>query len=138
MNAVKEGKTFVFFLFCGGIAAVVELGGRWLVNFWLPYKAAIIVGRLAGMLVAFLLFKFMVFKTANTGQTQREGAWFILVNLLAILQVLVISVGLADYLFPWLGMDFHPKDIAHIIGVTTTAVSSFIGHKFFTFKQEAQ
>ncbi|HBT97378.1 MAG TPA: hypothetical protein DEB25_07005 [Desulfobulbaceae bacterium] len=138
MNAKQESKTFVFFLFCGGIAAVVELGGRWLVNFWLSYSAAIIIARLAGMLVAFLLFKFLVFKTAGSGRAQREGGWFVLINLLAMLQVWLVSVGLANYVFPWAGMNFHAKDIAHFIGVSTTALSSFIGHRLFTFKKEAK
>jgi putative flippase GtrA len=101
------------------------------------------------MLVAFLLFKFLVFKTAGSGRAQREGGWFVLVNLLAMLQVWVVSVGLAHSIFPWAGVDFHyalpgstrelaPEDIAHFIGVSTTALSSFLGHKFFTFKKEAQ
>jgi len=56
---------------------------------------------------------------------------------------------MTDYLFPWAGMDYQyavpwtksylePKDIAHFIGVSTTALSSFIGHKFFTFKKDAK
>jgi len=149
MNPGQETKTFIFFLFCGGIAAVVELGSRWLVNPWLSYSMAIVVGRLTGMLVAFLLFKFFVFKTAGSGRSQKEGGWFIAVNLLAALQVWLISVGLAHYVFPWAGVDFHyalpgtarefePKDIAHFIGVSTTALSSFFAHKFFTFKKEVQ
>jgi len=149
MNTKQESKTFVFFLFCGGIAAVVELGSRWLVNFWLSYSSAIVIARLCGMLVAFFLFKFLVFKTAGSGRAQREGGWFVAVNLLAALQVWLISVGLAHYVFPWAGIDFHyalpgttrglePKDIAHFIGVSTTALSSFFGHKFFTFKKEAR
>ena len=136
MKARQETKTFIFFLFCGGIAAVVEVAGRWLINFCLSYSLAIVMARLAGMLVAFLLFKFLVFKTAGSGRAQRETGWFILVNLLAILQVWLISVGLADYVLPWLGMDYRAKDIAHVIGVSTTAFSSFLGHKFFTFKKK--
>jgi len=151
MNSRQERKTFLFFLFCGGLAAAVEIGGRWLLNLWLSYTMAIVVARLAGMLVAFLLFKFLVFKTAGSGRAQREGGWFILVNLLAMLQVWLISVGLADYIFPWLGMPpqtrFHllawmviitRQDIAHFIGVSTTAFSSFLGHKFFTFKKRTE
>jgi len=138
MNAARETKTFAFFLFCGGIAAAVELSSRRLVNFWLSYSLAIVVGRLAGMLVAFLLFKFFVFKTASSGRGQAEGGWFILVNLLAMLQVWLVSVGLADYFFPWIGMVFYPRDIAHFVGVSTTALSSFIGHKFFTFKTDTK
>ena len=151
MNTRQETRTFFFFLFCGGIAAAVEIGGRWLVNFWLSYDISIVIARLSGMLVAFLLFKFMVFKTAGSGRAQREGGWFVLVNLLAMLQVWLISIGLADYVVPWLGMDHQfrfrvstrvltimPRDIAHFIAVSTTALSSFIGHKLFTFKKETK
>jgi|TARA_B100000315_G_scaffold100179_1_gene92102 putative flippase GtrA len=46
----------------------------------------------------------------------------------------VISVGLAQYIFPSIAFDFHPHAIAHAAGVAFPVFTSFIGHKYFSFK----
>jgi len=102
--------TFMLFVACGGLAAGANIASRWLLSFWLPYPAAIVLAYLVGMLTAFLLFKFFVFNSGHSKRTPRETLWFIAVNALALLQTLGISLGLADYVFPRLGMRFHPHD----------------------------
>jgi len=44
------------------------------------------------------------------------------------------SVVLADYFFPSVGFAYHPKEIAHAIGIMIPALTSFIGHKYLTFR----
>lgn len=130
--------TFLSFVVCGGAAAGVNLGSRWAFSHWLPYPAAITLAYLLGMFTAFLLFKFFVFDSAKSKRVVRETFWYITVNALALLQTLGISIGLADYLFPWIGMHEHPRDIAHAIGVAFPIVTSFFGHKYLTFTKESQ
>ena len=59
-----------------------------------------------------------------------------LVNIVALGFVWVISVGLARVVFPAIGMTWHANDIAHLIGVLAPAVTSFIGHRFYTFARK--
>jgi len=127
--------TFMSFLFCGGLAAGANLGSRWLFSHWLPYIAAIVLAYLVGMLTAFLLFKFFVFNSAKSKRIPRETIWFIAVNALALLQTLGISLGLADYVFPWLGMRFYSQDIAHCLGVAFPVLTSFFAHNRLTFRK---
>jgi putative flippase GtrA len=129
---------FASFAVCGGIAACANLGSRWLFSHRLPYPAAIVLAYMVGMLTAFLLFKFFVFDSARSKRVLREALWFLAVNAFALLQTLAISIGLADCLFPWLGMRWHPYDIAHGIGVAFPIMTSFFGHKYFTFSREPQ
>ena len=62
---------------------------------------------------------------------------FTIVNLFALLQVWLLSVGLANWLFPKLGFTWHAELIAHTIGVLSPVVTSYYGHKLFTFRPAA-
>jgi putative flippase GtrA len=130
--------TFLSFVVCGSVAACANLGSRQLFSHWLPYPAAIVLAYLVGMLTGFLLFKFFVFNGAKSKRVVRETFWFIAVNAFALLQTLGISIGLADYVFPWLGMHFYPYDAAHCIGVAFPVITSFFGHNCLTFSKERQ
>jgi len=52
----------------------------------------------------------------------------------AIIQTYIISVGLVEYGFPYLGFDFYPEAVAHAVGVIFPVFTSFFGHKYFSFK----
>ena len=133
----KKHRQFLRFLLCGGIAALVNVGSRCLFNLIVGYRTFIVLAFFMGLLTAFVLFKYVVFKASNTGALSREGLWFFLVNMLALTQTLLISIGLAEYLFPWLGMTWHAATIAHMAGVGAPVVTSYWGHKYITFGRNA-
>jgi hypothetical protein len=58
---------------------------------------------------------------------------FGLVNVAAAAQVWLVSVGLAEWLFPRIGYRFHSDDTAHIIGVISPILASYYGHKHYSF-----
>jgi putative flippase GtrA len=126
-------KDFLMFLLTGGFAAAVNWGSRIVYNIWMPYSAAIVVAYITGMITAFILAKLFVF-TRSTQSTARSVFFFTLVNLVAVLQTWAVSVGLAYYLFPRLGLNWHTRDIAHLIGVAVPVFTSYLGHKKWTFK----
>ncbi|TDG09048.1 GtrA family protein [Paraburkholderia guartelaensis] len=126
-------KNFLMFLLTGGFAAAVNWSSRILYNLWMPYSAAIVVAYITGMITAFILAKMFVF-TESKQSTHRSVFFFTLVNLVAVVQTWAVSVGLAYYVFPKLGMTWHDRDIAHLVGVVVPVFSSYIGHKKFSFK----
>jgi putative flippase GtrA len=128
-------RKFLLFLLTGGFAAAVNWGSRMLYNLWMPYSAAIVVAYLTGMVTAFVLAKLFVF-TETTQTTGRSALWFTLVNLVAVLQTWVVSVGLAYHVFPAIGMHWHSRDIAHLVGVVVPVFSSYIGHKKLSFRHQ--
>ena len=126
-------REFLVFLLTGGFAAAVNWGSRIVYNIWMPYSSAIIVAYITGMITAFILAKLFVFKS-STQSTGRSVFFFTLVNLVAVLQTWAVSVGLAYWLFPRLGMNWHDRDIAHLIGVAIPVFTSYVGHKRWSFK----
>ncbi len=128
-------KRFVSFLICGGVAALVNIVSRWFFYRFMPYWAAIVLAYFIGMLIAFTLFKFVVFNSSASKRTPNEVLWYTLVNVLALAQTFLVSIGLADYVFPALNMTFYPRDTAHIIGVGVPVVSSYLGPRRFTFRK---
>ncbi|AGW91649.1 hypothetical protein N234_16590 [Ralstonia pickettii DTP0602] len=126
-------RTFLLFLLTGGFAATVNWTSRIVYNLWLPYSYAIVAAYLTGMVTAFVLAKVFVF-TTSTQSTGRSALIFTLVNIAAVLQTWGVSVVLAYYLLPALGVISHSKEIAHLFGVAVPVVTSYIGHKKYSFR----
>lgn len=132
-NRGLVSRKFLLFLLTGGFAAAVNAGSRMIFNIWMPYSAAIVLAYLTGMVTAFVLAKSFVF-TESTHSTGRSAFFFTLVNLVAVLQTWGVSVGLAYYVFPKVGLHWHDRDLAHLVGVVVPVFSSYIGHKRFSFR----
>lgn len=126
-------KNFLVFLIAGGFAAAVNWGSRIVYNLWMPYSSAIVVAYLTGMVTAFILTKIFVF-TKSTQSTGRSVFFFCLVNVVAVLQTWLVSIGLAYYVFPRIGMTWHTRDLAHLVGVIVPVFTSYVGHKRWSFK----
>ena len=133
MLAEFKSKQFISFLFAGGIAALVNFGSRFFYNEFFSFGNAVILAYITGMITAFLLTKLFVFdKSAHS--TKKEFFYFTLVNIVAIIQTYIISVGFAMYLFPMMGFEFYPEAVAHAMGVVFPVFTSFIGHKYLSFR----
>lgn len=128
---------FVRFVLAGGIAAAANYGSRFLFSLWLPYPVAITCAYLVGMAVAFALMRQYVFAAA--GQPMLPQVWkFALVNGLALLQTLVVSLVLARWVLPAMGVQSHVEAIAHLVGVVVPVFTSFIGHRQATFRRHGE
>lgn len=126
-------RQFIAFVVAGGMAAGVNFGSRIALSHWLSYVPAIVLAYCIGMFTAFMLNRLFVFK--RTGNALHQQAfWFVMVNLFAVLQTVLISLLLARWLFPAVGMDFHPETIAHAVGVILPVFTSFVGHKRLSFR----
>jgi len=125
-------RQFVAFVVAGGIAAAVNIGSRILFSLVMRYEIAILVAYLCGMTVAYILNRMFVFAASGRGMPS-EYARFTLVNLLAVAQVWIVSVGLARFVFPAVGFAWHAETVAHVVGVLVPVVTSYLGHKHFSF-----
>jgi len=126
-------RQFLMFLLTGGTAAVVNFGSRILYNIWLNFSSSVILAYITGMITAFVLAKLFVFKDSQQS-THRSAMFFVLVNLVAVLQTWVISMVLAYHLLPWLGVTLFVREIAHAVGVAVPVFTSYIGHKRWSFQ----
>jgi len=123
---------FALFLLAGGTAAAVNFGSRILFSQFIHYVPAIVLAYCIGMITAFTLNKLFVFEQAGN-RLRHQIVWFVLINLVAIVQTLLISVLLARIILPGIGLDFHNETIAHGIGVAVPVVTSYLGHKYLSF-----
>lgn len=126
-------RQFLAFLLAGGTAAAVNFGSRIVYSRWLDFSSAVILAYVTGMITAFVLAKMFVFKESQQS-THRSAIFFVLVNLVAVLQTWAISLGLAYYLLPSLGITLFVREIAHAVGVAAPVFTSYIGHKHWSFR----
>ena len=122
------------FLIVGGIAAAANIGSRMVFSQWIPYIPAITLAFCVGLTTGFLLNRGWVF-TKSGKHWSNEAMWFTVINLIGLGQTILISWLLAQYILPVLGFEHGLTEaIAHSIGVLVPVFTSFIGHKFITFR----
>ncbi|GAB2497545.1 GtrA family protein [Arenimonas alkanexedens] len=125
---------FTRFIIVGAAAAAANIGSRVVFSLWLSYVPAIVLAFFVGLATAFLLNRAWVFLPSGK-HWFNEASWFTLINLLGLGQTLAIAWVLTRHAFPAVGMRFHPETIGHVIGVMTPIITSFIGHKYLTFRK---
>ncbi len=121
------------FLLAGGVAALVNVLSRLLYSQAVTYTVAVVAAYLTGMATAYVLNRLLVFGPGDRG-VPGEMLAFALVNLLAVVQTLVISLALAYYVLPAVGVVEHAETLAHVVGVIVPVFTSFVGHKYWTFR----
>ena len=125
---------FLQFLLAGGIAALVNFFSRIILNQYFSFSTSIIIAYILGMITAFLLMRFFVFKSSSTS-FQKSSTYFLVVNLLALLQTWLISLFLFYAILPKLDIFFYSKEISHAIGVLFPVITSYYGHKYLSFRR---
>lgn len=126
-------RQFLFFLLTGGLAAVVNFGSRIAYDVWVDFSTAIILAYLTGMVTAFMLARTFVFTESRT-TLRRSVLLFSLVNLAAVAQTWLISMGLAMFALPAVGVTRFVPEIAHAVGIMVPAFTSYLGHKYWSFR----
>jgi putative flippase GtrA len=126
-------RQFVLFLITGGTAAVVNFGSRIVYNLWLDYSTSILIAYLTGMVTAFVLARMFVF-TDSSHSVRRSAVYFSLVNVVAVAQTWAISMVLANYALPGMGVSRFVPEIAHAVGVAFPVFTSYLGHKHWSFR----
>lgn len=127
-------KQFFKFLIVGGISALVNILSRVLYSTFSNFTISIVFAFFTALTTAFLLNKFFVFEKSIHKSWIIEYWYFFLVNILGLVQTILISYLFAYIVFPYMDFVFYPKTIAHIIGVIVPVFTSFIGHKYFSFR----
>jgi len=120
------------FIFFGFVAALVNFCTRWYLNFYFSFQISIIFGHMAGMIIAFITFKSLVFQSQS--YWKKEINKFIFVNLVSFLHIFIFS-NLLYYFFIMRFDLATSENYSHGIAVASSAGTSFILHKFFTFKK---
>ncbi len=124
---------FLSFVLAGGIAAAANWGSRFLFSMWVPFEAAVVLAYIVGMVTAFMLMRAFVFAAGGRRVFGQVGR-FIVVNIAALAQTLVVSVVLARWVLPAIGVRDDAEAIGHLVGVAVPVVTSYFGHRLYTFR----
>lgn len=126
-------RQLLLFILTGGTAAGVNFGTRIIYNHWMSFSLSVLCAYLTGMLTAFILAKLFVFKQSQQS-LNRSAIYFTLINIIAVFQTWTISLGLINYVFPFIGLRSFVQEMAHGIGLIVPVFTSYFGHKHFSFK----
>jgi putative flippase GtrA len=121
------------FVLSGGFAALLNYGSRFIFSNWMPFELAVVAAYIVGLLTAFVLMRTVVFQ----GRGKPVGpqmSRFVAVNIAALLQTFVISVMLARWALPAVGVVTHAEAIGHLVGVICPVFTSYLGHRHLTFR----
>ena len=129
----SSGRQFFLFVLTGGVAALVNVLSRVGFSLVLRFELAVLAAYAVGMVTAFILARRYVF-TDSAQSVRRSFAAFSLVNLVAVLQTWLVSVGLRHLLLPVLGAVALVDLIAHASGVIVPVFTSYLGHKHVSFR----
>jgi len=126
-------KKLFYFLLSGGVAAGLNWGSRFLFSEIFTFEIAVVLAFLVGLLSGFILMRAFVFDGLNKPIVPQAGKYLV-VNLLALLQTFLISMLLARWVLPAVGIIEHAEALGHLVGVLVPVVTSYFGHKFLTFR----
>jgi len=124
------------FILVGGVAAIVNILSRYALNRFMIFEVAVALAYAIGMATAFVMTRQFVFMPSGR-RPHDEFVRFCIVNLAAALQVWIISVGLVRLVFPMIGFGWHAEEVGHVIGVMSPVLTSYWGHKHFSFAQKS-
>ncbi|WP_339744303.1 GtrA family protein [uncultured Maricaulis sp.] len=129
-------REFVTFVVAGGVAAAVNWLSRIALSSVMTLELSVVIAYLIGMVTAYALNRLFVF--AASGRTvSDESVRFTLVNIVALAQVWLVTIGLVRFILPAIGWDWHAASIAHAVGVASPILTSYLGHRHFTFSKKA-
>ena len=127
------GRQFLLFVLTGGAAALVNVFSRVGFSLVLRFELSVLISYAVGMVTAYILACRYVF--TDSGQSVRRSfAAFALVNLVAVLQTWLVSMGLRHLLLPIIGAVALVDLIAHGAGVIVPVFTSYLGHKHVSFR----
>lgn len=130
----NAGRQFLLFVLTGGAAALVNVLSRIGFSLLLRFELAVLAAYAVGMITAYVLARRFVFVRSRQS-VRRSFAAFALVNLVAVLQTWLVSIGLRQLLLPVIGVTALVDLIAHGCGVIVPVFTSFLGHKHVSFRE---
>lgn len=129
----SSGRQFLLFVLTGGAAAFVNVLSRIGFSMLFRFELAVLAAYAVGMVTAYILARRYVF--TDSGQSIRKSfAAFALVNLVAVLQTWLVSIGMRHLLLPIIGAVALVDLLAHSFGVIVPVFTSYLGHKHVSFR----
>ena len=126
----KNFKHFFIFIFLALIAGLFNFIIRFYYSKFFNYTFSVFLAQISAMIMFYFLLKYFLYST----DSKYSFIKFTIINIFSTSQVVLVSSVFALYIFPFLNFSFHHMEIAHLLGISSTAMSSFYLHKYWSFK----
>ncbi len=127
-------EQFARFLLAGGTAAAANFLSRILFSQFVDFETAVLMAFCVGLSTGFFLNKTYVF-WGSSQHVAAEIFYYILVNLFALVQTWLLSLYLAQFLQAETELGVQTAEaVAHLAGIMLPVFSSFLGHRYITFR----
>ena len=130
----RERVRFLRFVIAAGLSVPVNLLARVALSTVVAYELAVVLSHVVGMLVAWGLTRLFVFEPSGAPMRVELGR-FALVNVVSGAVTWLVAVGLLRTVFPAIGFVEQTELVAHVAGLTVSAIASFFGHRAFSFRR---
>ena len=99
----------------------------------MPFTLAVLAAYVTGMVVAFILFRELVFERGSS-DTSEQVRNFVIVIIVGMAATWAIANMLVYWALPAAGVTNHVEAIGHGISIFAPVVTSWFGHRFLTFR----
>jgi len=132
--ALVDPHEFARFLITGIVATIGNLGVVWLLRGSAPYPVALGCGIATGFVLSFALTRLFAFRPAEPDGTGETLARFLLVYAGGVAVNMVVAMVAGHGVLPhWLDLR-SAEMIGAFLGAGSMTVTSYFGHRFFTYK----
>ena len=127
---------FCRFVTTSKVSAVANASARYVLNLYMPFEIAVVLAFPVGLLTAFVLARRFVFRKSERPWMSELYRFFV-VNMFGVVVVWFVSVALYRGVFPSVGFEWHADAVAHVVGLGSTAFTSYFGHRHYTFRRRS-
>ena len=125
-------KQFLYFIFCGGTATLLNWSSRIVLRFYLDLIPAAIVSYTLGIICAFTLYRRLVFPYSPV-PLKTQGTRFLLIDF-SFMPVVLIIFSQLSIIFSNIGLGDLSEPLAYALSLSMPPLITFFLYKFFAFK----
>lgn len=133
LGAREDLYQFAKFVAVSALSAAATLYARHLLNVVLVFEAAVMGSHVIGTIIAFTLNRLLVFGGGASPLLQYGR--FLVVNAMSFVITTIVSALFYRVVLPAIGFAFHTELTAHLIGLGSSAVPAYLGHRYFSFRE---
>jgi len=126
-------RQFLRFVAAGATSVVANFLSRLAFSRWMDYPYAVALAYTIGMAVAFALMRRFVFDAAGRAMGP-QLLRFSAVNAWGFVQTIAVSLALARWALPALGVVRYAEEIGHFASLSLLTLTSYALHRIATFR----
>ena len=125
-------KQFLYFIFSGGTAALLNWSSRIVLRFYLDLIPSAILSYALGLTCAFLLYRHFVFPFSEV-PIKTQIIRFLLTQF-SFMPIVIIIFSQLSIIFNKTGLDYLSENFAYALSLMIPPLITFFLYKFFAFK----